>query len=65
MVGAACLIGAGFGFTPEDPTSFSFCCYWAVSKLFVTLHYRGALDEPAFNTLLFAVLMWKARFDIK
>jgi len=63
MVGAACLIGAGFGFTPEDPTFIFFFVVIAVSKLFVT-SLRGALDEPAFK-LYFLPLDVESRFDIQ
>ncbi|HET8858794.1 hypothetical protein [Marivirga sp.] len=63
MVGAACLIGAGFGFTPEDPTFIFFFVTIAVSKLFVT-SLKDALDEPAFK-LYFLPLDVESRFDIQ
>ncbi|RUA33049.1 MAG: hypothetical protein DSY77_10990 [Bacteroidetes bacterium] len=63
MVGAACLIGAGFGFTPDDPTFIFFFVIIAVSKLFVT-SLKDALDEPAFK-LYFLPLDVENRFDIQ
>jgi hypothetical protein len=63
MVGAACLIGAGFGFTPDDPTFIFFFVTIAVSKLFVT-SLKDALDEPAFK-LYFLPLDVESRFDIQ
>ncbi|ADR22179.1 hypothetical protein MATR_01820 [Marivirga tractuosa] len=63
MVGAACLIGAGFGFTPDDPTFIFFFVIIAVSKLFVT-SLKDALDEPAFK-LYFLPLDVESRFDIQ
>jgi len=63
MVGAACLIGAGFGFTPDDPTFIFFFVTIAVSKLFVT-SLKDALDEPTFK-LYFLPLDVESRFDIQ
>jgi hypothetical protein len=54
MVGAASLIGAGFGFTPDDPTFIFF---------FVT-SLKDALDEPTFK-LYFLPLDVESRFDIQ
>jgi len=63
MVGAASLIGAGFGFTPDDPTFMFFFVTIAVSKLFVT-SLKDALDEPTFK-LYFLPLDVESRFDIQ
>ena len=63
MVGVACLIGAGFGFTPDEPTFVYFFVIIAVSKLFVT-SLKDALDEPAFK-LYFLPLDVENRFDIQ
>jgi AAA family ATP:ADP antiporter len=63
MVGAASLIGASLGFTPDDPNFIFFFVTIAVSKLFVT-SLKDALDEPSFK-LYFLPLDVESRFDIQ
>ncbi|MBK6267131.1 hypothetical protein JKA74_18955 [Marivirga sp. S37H4] len=63
ITAAACFIGAGFGYTPANPTFIFFFVIIAVSKLFVT-SLKDALDEPAFK-LYFLPLEEESRFDIQ